>query len=169
MSPDIQSMMDRLGPAASLAGYTVESFPDDPWCIYNVGGEVKLWLRQENGWYVLSESERDRDERIFFAGANLRDMELVLVYRMANRHRRRIGSPLLVPTSAPVTPDQTAKGFDLGRKEYGAWVLRDSATGSVWLGRMITLTEFSHFAGMAPWQLWDVMTERAQSSFSTLS
>lgn len=162
-------MMDRLDPAASLAGYAIESFPDDSRCIFNVGGEVKLWLRQENGWYVLSESERDRDERIFFACANLRDIELVLVYRMANRHRRRVGIPLLVPTSAPATPDQTAKDFELGQEQYGAWVLRNSVTGSAWLGRMITLTEFSHFAGMAPWQLWDVMTDRAESSFSTLN
>lgn len=130
---------------------------------------MKLWFRQENDWFVLSESERDRDERIFFAGADLWDMELVLVYRLANRHRRRMGNPLLVPTSVPVTSDQTAKDFELGRNQYGAWVLRNSATGSAWLGRMITLTEFSHFAGLAPWQLWDVMTEQAQSSFSTVN
>ncbi len=90
MSNEIKPMIDRLLATISAAGYSIVTSQDEPWCLYNLGGEVKIYPRWVDDRYELSTTERSR-ENSYFSSPQLVDIELVLLYRFTNLFRRREG------------------------------------------------------------------------------
>ena len=168
MSSEIEPMIDRLLETIHATGYSIVTSQDGSWCLYNLGGEIKIYLRQVDDLYVLSTTERARDEHILFTSPQLVDIELALLYRFTNLFRRRERRPFLMPTSVPVTASKAAPGYTVSKDFNGTWLLQ-SPDGPRRTGRQITLIEFSHYADMSPYELWTSMNHAENSIFRPLS
>ncbi|MFE4834030.1 Imm61 family immunity protein [Arthrobacter sp. NPDC056691] len=141
--------MSRFPELAKAANYSMARSGDDSWCLYNLGGEVQLYLREVDGRFVLTEAERERSERIVFVSPVLDDIEKFLVFRLTSLYRRRQGQPLLLVTPVPVTADSVAPGFSLRLVGDGLATLTEATTGVERQGRIIPLVEFSHYSALS--------------------
>lgn len=149
MTIDIEPMMSRFPELAKAANYRMARSDDGTWCFYNLGGEVRLYLREVDGRFVLTEAERERSERILFVSPLLDDIEKFLVFRLTSLYRRRQGQPLLLVTPVPVTANSVAPGSNLRLVGDGLATLTESVTGVERQGRVIALVEFSHYSGLS--------------------
>ncbi len=168
MSSEIKPMIDRLLATISAAGYSIVTSQDEPWCLYNLGGEVKIYPRWVDDRYELSTTERSRGEQLLFSSPQLVDLELVLLYRFTNLFRSREGMRNLMPTTVPVTASKAAPGYTVTKDVSGTWLLQ-SPKGQPRTGRQITLIELSHFADMSPYELWTAMNHAENSIFRPLN
>ncbi|MBT2587629.1 Imm61 family immunity protein [Arthrobacter sp. ISL-95] len=164
MSTELKPMIDRLLETITAAGYSIVTSQDGSWCLYNLGGEIKIYLRQVDDLYILSTTERSREEQILFTSPLLVDIELVLLYRFTNLFRRRERQPFLMPTSMPVVASKAAPGYTVSKAGTGTWLLQ-SPDSPRRTGRQITLIEFSHYADMGPYELWTAMNVQENSPF----
>ncbi|UKA50796.1 TNT antitoxin family protein [Arthrobacter sp. FW305-123] len=154
MSNEIQPMIDRLLETTTAAGYSIVTSQDGSWCLYNLGGEIKIYVWRVDDLYVLSTSERSREEQVLFTSPLLVDIELVILYRFTILFRRCERQPFLMPTSMPVVASKAAPGYTVSKDGTGP---------------QITLIEFSHFADMSPYELWTAMNVQENSPFRVLT
>ena len=163
MTTDIEPMMSRFPELAKAANYSMARSDEGTWCFYNLGGEVRLYVRQADGRFVLSRAERGAPESTLFASSDLDDVEKFLVFHLTGHYRRRQGQPLLLVAPVPVTADSVAPGFSLQPDGDGEAVLTEAATGTERRGRVIALAEFSHYAALSAAELRTVTVHPADS------
>ena len=163
MTIDIEPMMSRFPELAKAANYTMARSDEGTWCFYNLGGEVRLYLREVDGRFVLSRAERQAPEHTLFASSVLDDVEKFLVFHLTGLYRRRQGQPLLLVTPVPVTAASVAPGFSLELDGEGLAVLTGAATGTERRGRVIALAEFSYYADLSADELRTVTLHPEES------
>ncbi|MFC8040711.1 Imm61 family immunity protein [Paenarthrobacter sp. NPDC057355] len=169
MSNELKPMIDRLLETINAAGYSIVTSQDGSWCLYNLGGEVKMYLLQAEDRFVVSRAERSGEEEVFFASQSIVDIELALLHCFTNLFRRREHQPFLVATPVPISPRKAAPGFTVSHSPDGTWLLQSTAGAPERTGRMITLVEFSYYAHMRPYDLWKAMNLQEDSPFQPLT
>jgi hypothetical protein len=149
MTTDIEPTMSRFPELTKAANYSMATSGDGSWCFYNLGGEVRLYLRWVDGRFVLSKAEREQPEHTLFVSSVIDDVEKFLIYHLTGLYRRRQGQQQLLVTPIPVTADSVAPGFSLQLDGEGLATLTEAATGAERHGRVIAVAEFSHYAALS--------------------
>lgn len=148
-------MIERLHPVINSARYGITGYEDGRWCIWSLGGEIKLYLQRSDDRIVLVESERNWHERTVFTARNQDDIQLVLLFRFMNRYRRdQLEKRYLSPVKAPISASNVAPGFNLIDTQ-GTWRLENLNSAEHWTGSLVTLVEFSYYSHMDPYDLWE--------------